>query len=92
MARSSPALTVTLGALKDAVDQRVRTGRYASASEVVRAGLRALEREEDALDDLMRRRVEAALADPRPSLPAEDVFARLRGRSAAQLRRERQGD
>lgn len=83
MSRSSPALTVTLGHLKDAVDERVRTGRYASASEVVRAGLRALEREEAALVDLMRRRIEEALADPRPSVPAEAVFARLRARIAA---------
>ena len=37
-----------------------------------------LDREEEALNELMRERIHAALADPRPDVPAEDVFARLR--------------
>ncbi len=77
MSRSSAPVTVTLGEMKQKVDERVRSGRYASASEVVRAGLRALEREETVLDDYMRRRIEESIADPRPRIPAEDAFARL---------------
>jgi antitoxin ParD1/3/4 len=64
------------------VDERIRIGRYASASEVVRAGLRALEREEEHLDEWMREKIRAALADPRPSAPAEDVLAHLNARIA----------
>jgi len=77
MARTSQPVTVTLGDMKDVVDARVRSGRYASTSEVVRAGLRALEREEQALDDWMRNKIQEALDDPRPSTPAAEVFERL---------------
>jgi antitoxin ParD1/3/4 len=92
MARNSQPITVTLGALKPFVEERVRSGRYASASEVVRAGLHALERQEAAVDDWLRVKIEESLNDPRPSIPAEEVFARLRARSAEQLRREESGD
>lgn len=57
--------------------ERVGEGRYASLSEVIRAGLRALERKEQALDAVLKARVEAALADPTPSLPQAEVFSRF---------------
>ena len=44
MPRSSRPITVTLGDLQDLVARRVKSGAYASASEVVRAGLLALYR------------------------------------------------
>lgn len=81
--RSSTPLTVTLASGQKAfVEERVRAGRFASASEVVRAGLRALEREEAHLDDWMREKIGRALADPRPSVPGEDVLKRLDARIA----------
>lgn len=76
--RSSKPISVTLGPQQAALDARLASGAYGSASEVMRAALRALEREEAALDEILRRKVEASLADSRPNLPAEDVFARLR--------------
>lgn len=82
-ARAIKPLTVTLGPLAETVQSRVASGRYSSASEVVRAGLRALEREEEALDALLKARVEEALADPAPSIPQDEVFASLRARHAA---------
>ena len=85
MARgNSIPVTVTLaGGQKAFVDERVRLGRYASVSEVVREGLRALEREEAHLDDWMREKIRESLDDPRPSVPAAEVFARLRVRMNA---------
>ena len=81
-ARSAKPVTVTLGPLAGKARERVDSGRYGSLSEVVRAGLRALEREEEALDAILKARVEEALADPAPSIPQADVFAALRARHA----------
>ncbi len=70
-------LTVTLGDLAGKVEERVRSGEYDSPSDVVRAGLEALAREERAFEAILKRKVEEALADPRPSIPAAEVFANL---------------
>jgi antitoxin ParD1/3/4 len=78
MARTSRPITVTLGDLHTHVEARVKSGAYASSSEVLRAAVRALDREEAAVDDWLRQRVDEAFADPRPSVPAREVFARLR--------------
>jgi antitoxin ParD1/3/4 len=87
--RNSSPLTITLPEGQKAfVEERVRVGRFASASEVVRAGLRALEREEAHLDEWMRQKVDEALDDPRPDIPADEVFAELRARNAALAARE----
>jgi len=80
--RSAKPVTVTLGPLAGMARARVDSGRYGSLSEVVRAGLRALEREEEALDAILKARVEEALADPAPSITQADVFAALRARHA----------
>jgi len=92
MTRTSRPITVTLGDLQERVESRVKSGAYASASEVLRAAVRALEREEAALDDLWRRRVDEAFADPRPDVPARDVFERLRKHHARQVRGRRRGE
>lgn len=76
-ARSTKPVTVTLGALGDRVQERVSSGQYASVSEVVRAGLRALEREEAALDQALGRMVRETLANPGELIPQDEVFARL---------------
>ena len=74
MPRNSQPVTITLGnSLKAFVDSQVATGNYASASEVVRAGLRALEIQEAHLNDWMREKVCEAMDDPRPSIPADEV-------------------
>ena len=86
MPRTSRPITVTLGDLQDDVEARVKSGAYASASEVLRAALRALDREEAAVSEWLRQRVDEAFADPRPNIPARDVFKRLREHHAARMR------
>jgi antitoxin ParD1/3/4 len=83
--RTSKPLTVTLGRQQTLVDARLASGAYESASEVIRAGLRALDREEAALNDIMREKILEAMNDPRPDIPAKEVFDRLRASHAEQL-------
>lgn len=80
--RAAKPVTVTLGAQGEGARRRVDSGQYASMSEVVRAGLRALQREEQAVDEALRARIAASLADPRASIPHDQVFARLRAHNA----------
>ena len=72
------AVTVTLGEMTGHAERHLASGRFSSMSEVLRAGLRALDREEAALDALLKAKVEEALADPRPFVPMDEAFARLR--------------
>lgn len=64
------------------IDRMVATGAFASASEVVRAGLRALQEREAAVDRWLREEVapvyDAMQADPDRAIPASDVFEGLR--------------
>lgn len=89
MPRTSRPITVTLGDLQERVELRVRSGAYASASEVMRAAVRALDREEAALDAWLRQRVDEAFSDPRPNVPARAVFKRLRDHHAQQVKAKR---
>ena len=89
MARTSRPITVTLGQLQESVEARVASGAYASASEVMRAAVRALDREEAVLNEWLRRQVDEALADPRPPSPARDVFRRLRAHHAKRVKAAR---
>ncbi|HEX8192267.1 MAG TPA: type II toxin-antitoxin system ParD family antitoxin [Allosphingosinicella sp.] len=84
--RANRPVSITLGPLAAAAEERVKQGRYASISEVVRAGLRALEREEAEFDAILKRKVEEALADPRPDIPGEEVEEFLRSLHEQRLR------
>ena len=88
MSRTSRPITVTLGDLQEQVEARVESGLYASASEVMRAALRALDREEKALDEWLRLRVEEAFADTRSNVPAREDFQRLRRHHHAKAGRD----
>ena len=86
MPRTSRPVTVTLGDLQEHVERRVKSGAYASTSEVLRAAVRALDREEAAVNDWIRARVQESLSDPRPSIPARTVFKRLRAHHARKVK------
>jgi antitoxin ParD1/3/4 len=75
--------------LQERVEARVASGAYGSASEVLRAAVRALDREEAALTEWLRQEVDHALADPRPPIPASDVFRRLRAHHAKRVKAAR---
>lgn len=72
--------------LEKLVDEKVRTGRYHSASEVIREGLRLLQ-EKDELHLIrlheLRKQVADGLAqlDQGQGIPGEKVFAELREKS-----------
>jgi antitoxin ParD1/3/4 len=48
--------------------------------------LRALDREDAILDEALRQKIKASIADPRPSVPASTVFKRLRSRHARRMK------
>jgi antitoxin ParD1/3/4 len=77
MATDGSTLTVDLGEQVRVVEERVKDGSYASADEVIRAALRALEREEADTNAWLLELAEESLADPEPSIPAAEVFAEI---------------
>jgi antitoxin ParD1/3/4 len=68
------------------IDEKVASGAYASASEVVRAGLRALQERDAAVERWLRAEVaptcDAMKADPSRARPAKEVFQRIKARHA----------
>ena len=80
MAIAQSTLVVDLGPLRQSVEDRVQSGSYASTDEVIQAGLLALEREEARLNEWLTQQALESLADPRPSVPAEQVFRDLRAK------------
>jgi antitoxin ParD1/3/4 len=75
------SVTVT-PAMARMIREKVEDGSFGSASEVIRAALRAFGREEEEHAERMasiRARVKASIADTRPNLSGEEVRDRLRG-------------
>jgi antitoxin ParD1/3/4 len=85
-------MNVSLGQKwEDFVDSKVKSGDYQTASEVLREGLRLLEKEEllkrvsvSSLPELEAKLLKAAASlDSGKGVNGEEVFARLRQRSKA---------
>ncbi|MCW6508444.1 type II toxin-antitoxin system ParD family antitoxin [Lichenifustis flavocetrariae] len=72
------------------IDSLVASGSYASGSEVVRAGLRALQERDAAVERWLREDVasvyDAMKADPARGLSTEAVFGAVRTLHAARLK------
>ena len=90
MGTAQNTVNVDLGPFREAVEKRVKAGSYSSQDEVIQAGLQALEREESGLNEWLIQQAEESLADPEPSIPAEEVFRELRALHAQTLREESQ--
>lgn len=83
---ASNPVTIDLGDQGFQVQARIDSGEYSSAAEVIRAALDALEREEAAFDDILRRKIKESLDDPRPDIPMDEVFDRLERKHAALMK------
>ena len=74
------------------IDAQVKAGSFASASEVVRAGLRALQERDAAVERWLREDVAATYdrwkADPSGGLSSDEMAERMRARHAARLKGE----
>ncbi len=91
--RKTLSLSITLPHdMAKAVKGRVASGAYATESEVIREGLRALNERDAALEDWLRTegvaRYDAYKRDPR-GRPAAKVFARLRQHHAKRTKSAR---
>lgn len=68
------------------IRQQIESGRYASASEVVREALRTLEGRERLREiEIEEYRAKIREGIESPALPAEDVFTRLEAKYQAML-------
>lgn len=73
------------------IDKLVKSGDYASGSEVVRAGLRALRERDAAMEQWLREEVvpvyDAHRENPGRGIPAEEVFNEIRRHHAVRTRK-----
>jgi len=89
--RKTRSLSITLPRdMAKAVKDKVASGAYATESEVIRDGLRALNERDAALENWLRTegvaRYDAYKRDPQGE-PAENVFAQLRQHHARRRKR-----
>ena len=65
------------------IDKLVRSGDYATGSEVIRAGLRALQERDEAFRAMLKEEVVPVAIrmrnNPDQAIPMDDVFNRIRG-------------
>jgi antitoxin ParD1/3/4 len=77
------------------IDSLVKTGTYASASEVVRAGLRALQERDAVVERWLKEDVvpvyDAMVADPGRGVQADQVMAAMRAHHANHLKKASRG-
>ncbi|MEM9966215.1 MAG: type II toxin-antitoxin system ParD family antitoxin [Asticcacaulis sp.] len=83
--RTTQQFSITLpNDMATAVADKISSGAYASVSEVMRDGLRALMERDAAIDKWLREEVipghQEYLADPSKGVPADQIMKRLKAR------------
>jgi putative addiction module CopG family antidote len=86
--RTTQQFSITLPLdMAEVVEEKIKSGGYASVSEVVRDGVRALIERDKAVERWLREEVVAGhqeyLADPSKGVPADAVPGRIKARRAA---------
>jgi antitoxin ParD1/3/4 len=89
--RTTQQFSITLPLdMAEVVEGKIKSGAYASVSEVMRDGVRALLEREAAVERWLREEVVAGhqeyLADPSKGVPAEAILGRIKARRAARKR------
>lgn len=76
----------------DYIDHLVKSGTYASANDVISAGLNAIQNQQESLERWLREDVppvyDAMKKKPDRAIPAEAAFARLRAHHEARVKKE----
>ena len=90
MSNAAEKISITVTpAMKRVLEERVASGEFASASELMREAFRTWQKQQDehqARVAEIRARIQQSLDDPRPSIPAEDVFENLKKMHAQKLK------
>jgi putative addiction module CopG family antidote len=89
--RTTQQFSITLPLdMAEIVEEKIKSGAYASVSEVMRDGVRALLDRDAAVERWLRDEVIAGhqeyLADPSKGIPAEAVLDRIKARRAKRQR------
>lgn len=82
------SITVT-PAMKRILEERVASGEFASASELMREAFRAWQKQQDEHQErlaLIRARIQQSIDDPRPSLSLEESKANFKAFVAAKAK------
>lgn len=87
--RSTQQFSITLPHdMAEVVERKIQSGAYASVSEVMRDGVRALMERDVAVERWLREEVISGhaehLADPAKAVPAEEVIPRIQARRTAE--------
>lgn len=85
--RTTQQFSITLPHdMAEAVERKIASGNYASVSEVMRDGVRALLERDAAVERWLREEVLAGhaeyMADPDKGIPAEEILDRIKARRA----------
>jgi antitoxin ParD1/3/4 len=86
--RTTQQFSITLpNDMAEIVESKIKSGTYASVSEVVRDGVRALLERDAAIEKWLRKEVLAGhieyLADPSKGIPADEILDRIKARRTA---------